>query len=100
MATATPAPAPAAAKALTTPAAPAAEDKGTEPATKGFVVQIGVFTSYNNAEALRQKLKESGIEARTETRVQLGPFTDRAQAEAAMEKIRSLGIRGVLVPQR
>ena len=67
---------------------------------KGFVVQIGVFTSYTNAEALRQKLKESGIEARTETRVQLGPFTDRAQAEAAMEKIRSLGIRGVLVPQR
>ena len=63
-------------------------------------MQIGVFTSFTNAEAMREKLKASGIEARTETRVQVGPFSERVAAEGTLAKIRALGIQAVLVPVR
>ena len=68
--------------------------------SRGFVVQLGVFTSYANAESLREKLKQLGIESHTETRLQVGPFNERTDAEREMDRFRALGLKPVLVPQR
>lgn len=68
------------------------------PATgKAYVVQVGVFTSPANAQALQQQLLKAGIPAHTETRVQLGPFQDRREAETALAKVKKLGVNAVLV---
>ena len=71
------------------------------PATsKAYVVQVGVFTSPANAQALQQQLVKAGIPAHTETRVQLGPFEDRREAETALAKVKKLGVNAVLVAPR
>jgi DedD protein len=71
------------------------------PATgKAYVVQVGVFMSPANAQALQQQLAKAGIPARTETRVQLGPFQDRREAETALAKVKKLGVNAVLVAPR
>jgi DedD protein len=71
------------------------------PATgKAYVVQVGVFMSPANAQALQQQLFKAGIPAHTETRVQLGPFQERREAEAALAKVKELGVNAVLVAPR
>ncbi|MEK6209720.1 MAG: SPOR domain-containing protein [Pseudomonadota bacterium] len=71
------------------------------PATgKAYVVQVGVFMSPANAQALQQQLVKAGIPAHTETRVQLGPFQDRREAETALAKVKKLGVNAVLVAPR
>jgi DedD protein len=71
------------------------------PATgKAYVVQVGVFMSPANAQALQQRLVKAGIPAHTETRVQLGPFQDRREAETALAKVKKLGVNAVLVAPR
>jgi DedD protein len=75
----------------------------TKPAAatgKAYVVQVGVFMSPANAQALQQQLAKSGIPAHTETRVQLGPFQDRREAETALAKVKKIGINAVLVTPR
>jgi len=66
----------------------------------GFTVQLGVFTSMENAQALYAKLKEQGIPAFLETRVVVGPFRDRLEADAAQRKLTALGISGVIVQRK
>ena len=80
------------------PEKPSERDHPSGP--KGFIVQVGVFGSTANADALQAKLRQAGIEATTETRVQLGPFPDLPTAEAAVNRVRALGLKPVLVPQR
>ncbi len=71
------------------------------PATgNAYVVQVGVFMSPANAQALRQQLLKAGIPAHTETRVQLGPFQGRREAETALAKVKKLGVDAVLVAPR
>ena len=71
------------------------------PATaREYVVQVGVFMSPANAQALQQQLAKAGIPAHTETRVQLGPFRDRREAETALAKVKKLGVNAVLVAPR
>jgi DedD protein len=71
------------------------------PATgNAYVVQVGVFMSPANAQALHQQLLKAGIPAHTETRVQLGPFQDRREAETALAKVKKLGVDAVLVAPR
>ena len=71
------------------------------PATgNAYVVQVGVFTSPANAQALHQQLLKAGIPAHTETRVQLGPFQDRREAETALAKVKKLGVDAVLIAPR
>lgn len=71
------------------------------PATgKAYVVQVGVFMSPANAQALQRQLVKAGIPAHTETRVQLGPFQDRREAETALAKVKKLGVNAVLVTPR
>jgi DedD protein len=61
------------------------------------MIQVGVFTSPANAQALQKQLQRAGIEAHLETRVQLGPFEDKRDADKALSRARKLGINAVLV---
>jgi DedD protein len=67
---------------------------------KAYMIQVGVFTSPANAQALQQQLQRAGIEAHLETRVQLGPFKDKRDAERALARAKKLGINAVLVSAR
>ena len=67
---------------------------------KSYLVQVGVFASPANAQALQKQLQRAGIDATLETRVQLGPFNDRRAAAKAMAQARKLGINAVLVGAR
>jgi DedD protein len=67
---------------------------------KAYLVQVGVFTSPANAQALQKQLQRAGIEAKLETRVQLGPFKDRRDADKALARAKKLGINAVLVSSR
>lgn len=72
--------------------------KGTIDAS--FLLQLGVFSNRQNAEALHERLKQAGIPVQLETRVQVGPFSSREEAWRAQEKLRALGVeQGMLVPQ-
>lgn len=68
-------------------------------ASSGYTVQLGVFSNYDNAKALQQKLAAAGIQAHMETRVQLGPFKDKQEADEAYRKIKQMGLPAVLVGQ-
>jgi DedD protein len=63
-------------------------------------VQLGVFTSPQNAEALQRKLAEAGVVTSTETRVLIGPFKDRAEADRSMDTVKRLGLGAVVMPAR
>ena len=67
---------------------------------KAYMIQVGVFTSPANAQALQKQLHRAGIEAHLETRVQLGPFKDRREADKAFARAKQLGINAVLVSAR
>ena len=92
---ATPPSSPAAAQSPQAPQpAPAASvgPKGNGP----FLLQLGVFHQYAHAEELVQRLRQQGIQARTETRVHLGPFLNRQEAEKAQAEMRRLGVNAVV----
>ncbi len=81
--------------------APAPPIKTTEPiAPKGYVVQLGLFSNYENAVQLQKRLADHGIKSYTETRLHVGPFQNKAEADQAMNKIRGMGINAVLAPAR
>ena len=67
---------------------------------KAYMIQVGVFTSPANAQALKKQLHRAGIEAHLETRVQLGPFKDRQEADKALARAKKLGINAVLISAR
>jgi cell division septation protein DedD len=69
-------------------------------ARTGFVVQLGMFTTVENAQALHTRLRQQGIPAFLETRVVVGPFRDRAEADAAQRKLKELGASGVIVERK
>jgi cell division septation protein DedD len=97
----TPAPAP-------TVAAPAPAPDHKEPllpaapgaSVKGFLVQVGVFVTPENARSLQAKLAERGIPSQVETRVVVGPFANRAEADAVTRQLKEMGLAGVVVPPR
>lgn len=65
-----------------------------------YVVQVGVFNSPANAQALQNQLRRAGLEARLETRVQIGPFKDKREANQAIARAKKLGINAILVKSR
>jgi len=67
---------------------------------KAYLIQVGVFTSPANAQALQKQLLSAGMEAHLETRVQLGPFKDKQEADKALARAKKLGINAVLVSAR
>jgi cell division septation protein DedD len=68
--------------------------------TPGFVVQLGLFSTVENAQALRARLESQGIPVFLETRVVVGPFRDRAEADAALAKLKALGVAGVVAQRK
>ena len=67
---------------------------------KTYLVQLGIFNSPANAQALQKQLRRAGIDAHLETRVQLGPFKDKRDADKALARTKKLGIDAVLVNSR
>jgi DedD protein len=78
-------------------APPAAAKPAEQPAAKGFIVQVGVFSTPEHARALQAKLAEKGIQSSIETRVVVGPFKDRAEADAVTKQLKDLGLQGVVI---
>ncbi len=78
-------------------AAPAPETKPAKSEPLGsWVVQMGSFSSEQNALRLRDKLRKSGfttqvekamIEGKSRFRVRVGPFLERAEAEQSRKQI-------------
>ena len=67
---------------------------------KNYMIQVGVFSSPANAQALQKQLHRAGMESHLETRVQLGPFRDKQEADKALARAKQLGINAVLVSAR
>jgi len=67
---------------------------------KAYLVQVGIFNSPANAQALQKQLRRAGLDARLETRVQLGPYKDKRDADKALARAKKLGINAVLVNSR
>ena len=65
-----------------------------------FVVQLGMFTSVENAQAMLERLKAQNVPAYLETRVVVGPFRDRAEADAAQRKLQAGGVSGVIAQRK
>lgn len=102
-------PPPAAPDAKPSAGAPAPTNEAPEKApdtkkaavTDGYLVQLGVFVSPDNARALHDKVEALGIPTRIESRVVVGPFRNRAQAKEAREKLRTSGLgKGLVLPSR
>ncbi len=84
-------------KQETPPPVAAAPAEAQPPGTsKGYRVQLGLFSNLGNATALIQRLKTAGIPVRSETRVSVGPFQTRAEAEEAMQKLKDMGLSPML----
>ena len=104
-ATSAPKPAPAA-----TPPAPApriAPPPASAPARGSFVVQLGSFSSRENADRLVHDMTARGFTAfiapittngRELYRVRVGPTRDRASAEALAVELKKIGQPGSIVP--
>ncbi|WP_341675177.1 SPOR domain-containing protein [Niveibacterium sp. SC-1] len=72
-------------------------------ASKGFLIQLGVFKDAANAQSIVHEAKAAGVGARTETvgaltRVRAGPFPTRDAADAAVAKLRKAGLSAVVQP--
>ena len=88
--------------AATTPspvANPVPAEKSVVPG-KAYMIQVGVFSSPANAQALQKQLHRAGMDAHLETRVQLGPFKDKQEADKALARAKKLGINAVLLSAR
>ncbi len=76
-------------------------------ASKGWVVQVGIFANAGNAARLSERLKQQGhavlldsISQNNEkrTRLRVGPFADKDAARRAQEKIQQqAGVAGAVV---
>ena len=82
-----------------TPSARPAEKTAMVPG-KAYMVQVGVFSSPANAQALQKQLQREGFESHLETRVQLGPFRNKRDADKALARAKKLDINAVLISAR
>ncbi len=74
-----------------------------KPAGESFHIQLGAFSSADNAKQLQSKLSANGIKSYTDTlkdgastkvRVRAGPFASKAEADKALAKLKGLGLDG------
>jgi len=95
------------AKQAKKPDKPVAKDKPAAKVEKGWVVQVGVFASAENAKQLRDKLRKQGftadidkhtVDAKSMARVRVGPYPDSVAAKAAQARLQSeAGVKGVVL---
>jgi DedD protein len=103
-----PPPPPAASTAPTTPARVEVARPNAPPAEKGsFAVQLGSFSSRENADRLVHDMTAKGFSAfvapitsngRELFRVRVGPTRDRTQAESLAAQLQRIGQTGSIVP--
>lgn len=77
-------------------AAPAAPQP---PLPDGYLVQLGVFGSMDNAESLRKNARALHLPAHLQTRVVVGPFRSKREAEAARDRLKGIS-EGIVLPPR
>jgi DedD protein len=74
-------------------------------AQEAYVVQLGSFSSADNAKQLKDRLAGGGIKAYTETvataqgkqtRVRAGPYPSRDAAEQTLARVKQLGLDGIV----
>ena len=78
---------------------------GSAPATSGYFVQAGAFSSVDGAERVRASLSRFGDSAVSQTsfgptnlyRVRLGPFANADAAQSAMGRVQQAGYRDARV---
>ncbi|HSO07963.1 MAG TPA: SPOR domain-containing protein [Pelomicrobium sp.] len=87
---------------------PAKPSKPASATQEAFVVQLGAFSSADNARQLKDKLAGGGIKAYTETvttaqgkqtRVRAGPYPTREAAEKTLARVKQLGLDGIVTTQ-
>ncbi|OGI43351.1 MAG: hypothetical protein A2150_00735 [Candidatus Muproteobacteria bacterium RBG_16_64_11] len=89
------------------PDKPAVKNKPAAKVEKGWVVQVGVFASAENAKHLRDKLRKQGfaaeidnltVDAKSMARVRVGPYRDNAAAKTAQAHLQNeAGVKGVVL---
>jgi len=83
------------------PPAPGPAKTEVEAIKDGYLVQLGVFSTPGNAQALVDRVDAMGIPAHIESRVVVGPFKNRAEADAARKKLSASGLgKGLVVRTR
>lgn len=89
------------------PAAAAAAPRAASDMSGGWVVQLGSFSSEDNAARLSQQLRDSGYdvfvsrisaEGKTMHRVRVGPVPKKADAELLASKLKADGHPGQVMP--
>ena len=83
------------------------EDQGGRVGVTAWVVQLGSFSSENNAQTLNQKLRQSGFKAFVEPlkqdngtvyRVRIGPELKRSDADSINDRLKKeMQIEGIVV---
>lgn len=98
---------PAAAKVVSSGAAPSEPSRPASSAASGWFVQVGTFGQRENAERLAAQLKGKGFPASVSAlqrdgkplhRVRVGPADGRAEAESLAARLATAGHRGQIVP--
>jgi DedD protein len=69
------------------------------PLPDGYLVQLGVFGSMDNAERLRENARALRLPAHLQTRVVVGPFRSKREAEAARDRLKGVA-EGIVLPPR
>jgi len=105
-----PAPTPVAPKPAAKPTAPAevkpaakpAESKPASSGAQAIYVQIGAFSSLDNARALAERAKAAGFSASVASaggqhRVRVGPFADLKTALAGQARLKDRGFNSILI---
>jgi DedD protein len=74
--------------------------------SKGWIVQVGVYSHPDNAERVVKKIRSHGIEASTDPvklesgkglRVRVGPFKEKAEADKVMAQVqKEAGLKGIV----
>lgn len=73
------------------PKPPAAKPPATKPATRGFVVQAGAFSTKERAEKVAKALGGQVSKSGSLYRVRTGPFPTRNAADASLAKVKAAG---------
>jgi DedD protein len=90
------------------PSKPQITDKAEKAATRGWVVQVGVYSNPDNAARVVSRLKSHGHAVREEhikiatgaaVRLRVGPYRDKATAQKARDQIaRDVGEKAAVLP--
>ena len=90
------------------PAVPKAASAKAPKVKHTWLVQVGAFANESNAQTVRTRIEEVGLQTSAEpfdapsgrlTRVRVGPFDSKAQADTAALRLKALDLPTVLIRQ-